>query len=80
MWVENRVDFGRPKNQLTAAVALIMGIADFTIHLGNLTFGGIILGTVAAIATYHLMSFCGRVFRTDVTEEPVVAAGGAERD
>ncbi|WP_035757231.1 uracil-xanthine permease family protein [Granulicoccus phenolivorans] len=79
MWVENRVDFGRPKNQLTAAVALIMGIADFTIHLGNLTFGGIILGTVAAIATYHLMSFCGRVFRTDVTEEPVVAAG-AERD
>lgn len=75
MWVENGVDFGRPKNQLTAAVALIMGIADFTLGFGDLKFGGIILGTVAAIVVYHVMSWCGRVFKTEVPEEPVVVAG-----
>lgn len=74
MWVENKVDFGRPKNQLTAAVALIMGIANFTLGFGTLEFGGIILGTVAAILVYHVMDLGGRLFRTDVPEEPVAVA------
>ena len=65
IWVENRVDFSRPKNQLTAGVALIMGIADFTLALGGASFGGIILGTVAAIVVYHLMSAVGRARGTD---------------
>lgn len=60
IWVENRVDFSKPKNQLTAGVALIMGIADFTINLGQLTFSGIVLGTVAAIVVYHLMNTIAR--------------------
>lgn len=75
MWVENKVDFGRAKNQLTAAVALIMGIADFTLTFGNLTFGGIIMGTVAAIVVYHLMNVIARVRGTDtVSEEPEIVA------
>jgi uracil-xanthine permease len=61
IWVENRVDFSKPKNQLTAGVALIMGIADFTLNLGQLTFSGIVLGTVAAIVVYHLMNTIARV-------------------
>jgi uracil-xanthine permease len=65
IWVENRVDFSKPKNQLTAGVALIMGIADFTINLGTLTFSGIVLGTVAAIAVYHLMNSIARLRGTD---------------
>jgi uracil-xanthine permease len=65
IWVENRVDFSKPKNQLTAGVALIMGIADFTINLGQLTFSGIVLGTVAAIVVYHLMNTIARVRGTD---------------
>lgn len=65
IWVENKVDFSKPKNQLTAGIALIMGIADFTLALGGATFGGIILGTVAAIVVYHLMSAVGRVRGTD---------------
>jgi len=65
IWVENRVDFSRPKNQLTAGVALIMGIADFTFALGGASFGGIILGTVAAIVVYHLMDALGRLRGTD---------------
>jgi uracil-xanthine permease len=65
IWVENRVDFSKPKNQLTAGVALIMGIADFTINLGQLTFSGIVLGTVAAIVVYHLMNTIAKLRGTD---------------
>jgi xanthine/uracil permease len=65
IWVENRVDFSKPKNQLTAGVALIMGIADFTINLGQLTFSGIVLGTVAAIVVYHLMNGIAKLRGTD---------------
>ena len=65
IWVENRVDFAKPKNQLTAGVALIMGIADFTFSLGGATFGGIIIGTIAAIVVYHLMDLVGRARGTD---------------
>ncbi|MFS0728854.1 solute carrier family 23 protein [Curtobacterium sp. 1P10AnD] len=65
IWVENRVDFAKPKNQLTAGIALIMGIADFTFAFGSATFGGIIVGTVAAIVVYHVMDLIGRARGTD---------------
>jgi NCS2 family nucleobase:cation symporter-2 len=65
IWVENRVDFSKPKNQLTAGIALIMGIADFTFGFGGATFGGIIIGTVAAIVVYHLMDLIGRARGTE---------------
>jgi len=65
IWVENKVDFSKPKNQLTAGIALIMGIADFTINAGSVAFTGIILGTVAALVVYHLMNGLGRLRGTD---------------
>jgi len=49
------VDFGRPINQMTAAIALIIGIADFTWKIGTLTFTGIALGSIAALVVYHGM-------------------------
>ncbi|WP_345375758.1 uracil-xanthine permease family protein [Frondihabitans cladoniiphilus] len=65
IWVENKVDFSQPKNQLTAGIALIMGIANFTFSFGGASFGGIIVGTVAAVVVYHLMSLVGRARGTD---------------
>lgn len=56
IWVENKVDFSRPKNQMTAGVALVMGIAGYTLTFGEAQFGGIIMGTVAAVVIYHLMN------------------------
>lgn len=64
IWLDNRVDFGKPVNQFTAATALIIGIADFTWNAGTLSFNGIALGTVAAIVIYHVMTWVGRVRRT----------------
>lgn len=81
IWVENRVDFAKPKNQLTAGIALIMGIADFTFSFGGATFGGIIVGTIAAIVVYHLMDLVGRARGTDqatpAASEQAHAATGA---
>ena len=60
IWIDNKVDFSKPINQFTAAVALIVGIADFSLVLGSesnpILFNGIALGTIAAILVYHLMA------------------------
>lgn len=59
IWVTNRVDFALPVNQMTAAIALIIGIADFTWQIGDLTFTGIALGSIAALLVYHGMRTLG---------------------
>jgi len=55
IWVQNKVDFSNNINLTTAAVALIIGVADFTWNAGQLQFAGIALGTGAALAVYHSM-------------------------
>ncbi|MCV7177164.1 uracil-xanthine permease family protein [Mycolicibacterium sphagni] len=59
IWLTNHVDFGLPINQMTAAIALIIGIADFTWKIGDLTFTGIALGSIAALVVYHGMRALG---------------------
>ena len=61
IWVEHRVDFGNPINLTTAAVALIIGIANYTWAPGQLVFEGIALGTAAAILIYHGMRAINRM-------------------
>lgn len=60
IWVQAKVDFSDPVNLTTAAVPLIIGIADFTWTAGDLQFGGIALGTAAALVIYHVMGAVGR--------------------
>lgn len=61
IWLDNKVDFSRPTNQFTAAVALIIGVGDFTLSGGNLSVAGIALGSIAAIVVYHLMTVITRL-------------------
>ena len=63
IWLTNDVDFSKPLNQMTAAIPLIIGIADFTWQAGDLTFTGIALGSIAALVVYHGMRLLG--FRKD---------------
>ncbi|MGW0162070.1 uracil-xanthine permease family protein [Mycobacterium sp. NPDC003323] len=56
IWLTNHVDFSKPVNQMTAAIPLIIGIADFTWQAGSLTFTGIALGAIAALAVHHGMT------------------------
>ena len=55
IWVQNKVNFSDPVNLTTAAVALIVGAADFTAKAGDMQFAGIALGTAAALGVYHVM-------------------------
>ncbi|MET1038951.1 MAG: solute carrier family 23 protein [Aeromicrobium sp.] len=61
IWIDNNVDFSRPVNQFTAAVALVIGIGNLTIVIGDMQFTGIALGTIAAIVVFHVMSTIERV-------------------
>ena len=69
IWLDNKVDFSKPANQITAATALIMGIADFTLNAGGFTFAGIALGSVAAIVVYHVMTGISGLRGTDAAAE-----------
>ena len=60
IWVQAKVDFSDSVNLTTAAVPLIIGIANFTWIVGDLQFGGIALGTAAALVIYHVMRAIGR--------------------
>lgn len=77
IWLTNRVDFSRPINQMTAAIPLIIGIADFTWHAGTLTFTGIALGSIAALVVYHGMRLLG--FRQASERPAAVGPGGEHR-
>jgi len=61
IFVQNRVDFSRPRNLVTAAVTLTIGAGDLALKLGGFTLGGIGTATFGAIILYQL-------FRDDVTE------------
>ena len=60
IWVQAKVDFSDPVNLTTAAIALIVGIANYTWVVGDLRFEGIALGTAAALGIYHLMRTIAR--------------------
>ncbi len=72
IWVQNKVDFSDPVNLTTAAVPLVVGIANFTWAVGDLTFEGIALGTAAALVIYHVMRNLSRWRGT--TQEPASPA------
>lgn len=71
MWVDGKVDFSRPKNQITAGVALAIAIANLEWNLGGFSFTGIALGTVAALLIYHGMTWIGRFTGTDDRPSPI---------
>ncbi len=60
IWIDNKVSFGSSANLMTAAVALVIAIANLTWAPGNLEFGGIALGTAAALIVYHGMTAIGK--------------------
>lgn len=79
IWIQNKVDFSDPVNLMPAAVALVIGIANFSFTWGDLQFEGIALGTVAAIGLYHLMRVLARWRGTTFEPaSPASAPGGDE--
>ena len=79
IWVQNRVDFSDPVNLNTAAVAMVVAIADYTWVIGDMTFSGIALGSGAAIIVYHSMRAISKARGTNLEEvSPASAPAGTE--
>lgn len=83
IWVENRVDFKNPINLMPAAVALIIGAANYTWSFtagdNAFAFNGIAMGSFGVIFAYQLMKYLSRfgLFRDGQPEpEPVTPASG----
>jgi uracil-xanthine permease len=55
IWKENRVDFANPINLVPLAAGIIIGIGNVTLTFtDNFSLGGISLGTIVAVAGWHL--------------------------
>lgn len=79
IWVQNRVDFSDPVNLNTAAVAMVVAIADFTWAVGGLEFKGIALGSAAALIIYHVMRALSKLMGTNLeAATPASAPAGVE--
>src|SRR5690606_1771544 len=55
-WVDNRVDCCDAKNQIVAAITLILGTGEFTLKFGEFALGGIGTATFGAILLHALLS------------------------
>ncbi|MDP5226965.1 MULTISPECIES: solute carrier family 23 protein [Arthrobacter] len=69
IWVQSKINFSNPVNLTTAAIALIIGIGDYTWNLGDLSFSGIALGSIASLVVYHGMKAIAKVRGTDADPE-----------
>jgi uracil-xanthine permease len=55
IWRENNVDFGNPINLVPLAAGIVIAIGNTSIKFtDNFTLGGIALGTIVAVAGWHL--------------------------
>lgn len=70
IWIDNKVDFTKNSTLIIAAVSLIMGAGNFSLHIGPFDLGGIGTATLAAII---LNLFLNRTeaSETNTVEKPV---------
>jgi uracil-xanthine permease len=55
IWSESRVDFAKPVNLVPIAAGIIIAIGDTTLRITeDFVLSGIALGTIVALAAYHL--------------------------
>src|SRR5918993_1510283 len=81
IWIESRVDFRDNVNLVTAAVALIVGAANYTLTWGDLEFNGIALGSFGAIIIYQVLRALGGVTGSGATlgEGAIASPAGGVR-
>ncbi len=67
IWIESRIDFRDPANLVTAAIAVVVGAANYTFTVGDLAFEGISIGSLTAVVTYRVMRVLQRRSLTEPT-------------
>ena len=76
IWVLNNVDFSKPRNLVTAAIALTAGAGDLPINIGGFSLGGIGTATFGAILLYHLLRGPGMMDGEDSRASDIVGPVG----
>lgn len=56
IWIDSRIDFSKNSNLIIAAVTVIMGTGNFSLHVGGFDLGGIGTATLAAIVLNALFN------------------------
>ncbi len=56
IWFDSRIDFSKNSNLIIAAVTVIMGTGNFSLHLGGFDLGGIGTATLTAIVLNALFN------------------------
>lgn len=55
IWQDNKVNFNNPVNLSAAAVAMVAGIGNLTIHIGSVELEGIAWGSVGILVGYPIL-------------------------
>ena len=72
IWIENGVDFGRPRNLVPIGAGIILAIGNAELKItDDFVLSGIALGTIVVVAGYHLARLVGR----DDDDGTVIAVG-----
>ena len=77
IWKENDVDFANPINLVPVAAGIVIGIGNTSLVF-NKTFSlsGIALGTIVAIAAYHMARALAPKHMKDSADGAVLVVGG----
>ncbi|ATE56724.1 MULTISPECIES: uracil-xanthine permease family protein [Actinosynnema] len=55
IWLDNRVDLTNPANALVGGAALVAGVGDLTIPVGDLELGGLVWGSLLVVILHPLL-------------------------
>ncbi|MCK4107144.1 solute carrier family 23 protein [Acinetobacter radioresistens] len=73
IWISNQVDFSKNGNMIVAAIALIMGAGNYSLHIGNFDLGGIGTATFAAILMNLVFNRETRTLKTGSGTTPLTS-------
>ena len=81
IWKENDVDFANPINLVPVAAGIVIGIGNTTLVLSKtFSLSGIALGTMVAIAAYHMARALAPQHMKDSADGAVLVVGGKDTD
>ncbi|MFE9750856.1 uracil-xanthine permease family protein [Saccharothrix saharensis] len=61
VWMDNRVDLANPGNALVGGAALVAGVGDLTLELGDMELGGLVWGSLLVVILHPLLRWLGTI-------------------
>ncbi|MFI9009670.1 uracil-xanthine permease family protein [Actinosynnema sp. NPDC053489] len=59
VWTDNRVDLTHPGNALVGGAALVAGVGDLTLRLGDMELGGLVWGSLLVVILHPVLRRLG---------------------